>query len=130
MSGGFIVEASDDEDEDTTSGEADGRQSDTREQSELRNGTGHVASAAPTPSSRAPFLTAISPSALLEARIREDPRGDMDAWLNLIADCRRNSKVDEVRSVYNRFVKVFPQAVSSPLLQRCLGGHLIQALAG
>jgi cleavage stimulation factor subunit 3 len=56
-------------------------------------------------------MAGLDPVALLEARIKEDPRGDMDAWLNLIADHRRRNKLDEVRSVYNRFVEVFPQAV-------------------
>jgi cleavage stimulation factor subunit 3 len=52
----------------------------------------------------------MDPVVLLEARVKEDPRGDMDAWLNLIADNRRRSKLAEVRSVYSKFVEVFPQA--------------------
>ena len=50
-------------------------------------------------------------TAAYESRIAEDPRGDMDAWLGLIAEQRNRGKTDDVRSVYNRFLKVFPQAV-------------------
>lgn len=55
----------------------------------------------------------IDPVALLEARVKEDPRGDMDAWLNLIANHKRRNNFDGLRNVYNRFVEVFPQAVRS-----------------
>nr|XP_036579537.1 cfia complex component [Colletotrichum truncatum]KAF6787145.1 cfia complex component [Colletotrichum truncatum] len=47
---------------------------------------------------------------ILEDRVKEDPRGDMDAWLALIAEYRRNDQLDELRGVYDRFVQVFPQA--------------------
>ena len=50
---------------------------------------------------------------ILEDRIKEDSRGDMDAWLNLIAEYRKRGKVDEARSVYERFFNVFPAAVRS-----------------
>ncbi|KAK3077378.1 hypothetical protein LTS18_010429, partial [Coniosporium uncinatum] len=46
----------------------------------------------------------------LEDRIAEDPRGDMDAWLSLISEHRRRNKLDEARSVFDRFFKVFPHA--------------------
>jgi cleavage stimulation factor subunit 3 len=49
---------------------------------------------------------------ILEDRIKEDPRGDMDAWLSLIAEHRKRNKLDDARAVYDRFFKVFPQAVS------------------
>ena len=58
------------------------------------------------------MMGGIDPTALLEARVKEDPRGDMDAWLNLMAEYRRRSNLDSLRDVYNRFVEVFPQAVS------------------
>jgi cleavage stimulation factor subunit 3 len=52
---------------------------------------------------------------ILEDRIKEDPRGDIEAWLSLISEhCNRN-KLDEARAVYERFFKVFPQAVSLAL---------------
>ncbi|KOS17678.1 mRNA 3'-end-processing protein RNA14 [Escovopsis weberi] len=34
----------------------------------------------------------------------------MDAWLHLIADHKRRRRFDDVRSVYHRFLDVFPQA--------------------
>lgn len=49
---------------------------------------------------------------ILEDRIKEDPRGDIDAWLGLISEHRKRSKYAEARSVYERFFKVFPMAVS------------------
>lgn len=49
---------------------------------------------------------------ILEDRIKEDPRGDMDAWLSLIAEHRKRNKLDDARAVYERFFKVFPTAVS------------------
>lgn len=52
---------------------------------------------------------------ILEDRIQEDPRGDVEAWLALIAEYRSRNKLDDARAVYHRFFKVFPQAVSSAL---------------
>ena len=49
---------------------------------------------------------------LLESRVKQDPRGDMDAWLSLIEEYRRRSNMEELRSAYNRFLEVFPQSVS------------------
>lgn len=49
---------------------------------------------------------------LLEDRVKEDPRGDIEAWLSLISEHKKRNKVDEVRGVYDRFFAVFPQAVS------------------
>lgn len=49
----------------------------------------------------------------LEDRIKEEPRAAMDAWLDLIAELRRRNDIDQLRSVYERFVAVFPQAVSA-----------------
>lgn len=68
---------------------------------------------------------------LLEDRIKEDPRGDLDAWLSLISEHRKRNKLDDARAVYERFFKVFPSAVSSHSLFACyfmtdrdIGGHL------
>ncbi|RKF72115.1 mRNA 3'-end-processing protein RNA14 [Golovinomyces cichoracearum] len=47
---------------------------------------------------------------ILEDRIKEDTRGDIDAWLALIKEHRNRNKLDEARAVYERFLKVFPQA--------------------
>jgi len=48
---------------------------------------------------------------ILEDRIADDPRGDLDAWLSLINEYRRRNKLDDARAVYERFFKVFPTAV-------------------
>ncbi|KFA75821.1 hypothetical protein S40288_01953 [Stachybotrys chartarum IBT 40288] len=108
-SGGFLVEASDDEDDSAPNpGPA------PSQKPEVPSATPRSAAVSATPTDSAPIvppvMAGLDPVALLEARIKEDPRGDMDAWLNLIADHRRRNKLDEVRSVYNRFVEVFPQA--------------------
>jgi cleavage stimulation factor subunit 3 len=50
---------------------------------------------------------------IMEDRIAEDPRGDIEAWLTLIGEHRRRNKLDEARAVYDRFLKVFPSSVSS-----------------
>ncbi|RAL59998.1 hypothetical protein DID88_000624 [Monilinia fructigena] len=47
---------------------------------------------------------------MLEDRIKEDPRGDMEAWLSLIGEHRKRNKLDDARAVYERFLKVFPHA--------------------
>ncbi|TAQ85540.1 hypothetical protein B7494_g6137 [Chlorociboria aeruginascens] len=47
---------------------------------------------------------------ILEDRIKEDPRGDLEAWLSLISEHRSRNKLDDARAVYDRFFKVFPQA--------------------
>lgn len=50
---------------------------------------------------------------VLEDRIKEDPRGDLDAWLNLIAEHKKRNKLEDVRKTYDRFFKEFPAAVST-----------------
>lgn len=55
---------------------------------------------------------------ILEDRIRDDPKGDIEAWLSLITEHRNRHKLDEARAVYERFFKVFPQAVSSRNIQK------------
>ncbi|TVY80631.1 mRNA 3'-end-processing protein rna14 [Lachnellula suecica] len=47
---------------------------------------------------------------ILEDRIKEDPRGELDSWLALINEYRSRNKLDEARAAYERFFKVFPQA--------------------
>ncbi|KAI2732608.1 hypothetical protein CBS147332_1747 [Penicillium roqueforti] len=47
---------------------------------------------------------------MLEDRIREDPRGDIPAWLELIAEHRSRSRLDSARDTYERFLKLFPMA--------------------
>lgn len=52
---------------------------------------------------------------ILEDRIKEDPRGDLDAWLSLIGEHRKRGKVNDARNIYERLFVIFPQAVSSRL---------------
>ncbi|KAH8687146.1 hypothetical protein BGZ60DRAFT_363519 [Tricladium varicosporioides] len=47
---------------------------------------------------------------ILEDRIKDDPRGDLDAWLSLISEHRNRNKLEDARAVYDRFLKMFPQA--------------------
>ncbi|KAE9988890.1 hypothetical protein EG328_005600 [Venturia inaequalis] len=47
---------------------------------------------------------------ILEDRIADDPRGDVDAWMSLINEHQRRSKFDDARAVYDRFLHVFPFA--------------------
>ena len=48
---------------------------------------------------------------ILEDRIKEDPRGDLDAWQNLINEHKKRGKLEDARNVYERFLLVFPSAV-------------------
>ncbi|KAL2023732.1 hypothetical protein VTK56DRAFT_1446 [Thermocarpiscus australiensis] len=64
----------------------------------------YAAAAAAVP--RAP----VDKIAQLEDRIREDPRGAMDAWLALIAEHRAKNDIEKARQVYERFFATFPQA--------------------
>lgn len=50
---------------------------------------------------------------VLEDRIKDDPRGDMDAWLSLISEHKKRNRLDDARSTYERFFEVFPSAVST-----------------
>lgn len=49
---------------------------------------------------------------ILQDRVDEDPRGDISAWLELIAEHRARNRLDSAREVYERFLKEFPVAVS------------------
>jgi cleavage stimulation factor subunit 3 len=53
---------------------------------------------------------------MLEDRIQKDPRGDIPAWLELIAEHRGRGRLDIARETYERFFEVFPMAVSSHFL--------------
>lgn len=111
MSGGFIVEASDDEDDDSQNAPAGAHNPTLAHVGQDSNGTTPASISDALPS--APLgMAGVDPVVLLEARIQEDPRGDMDAWVHLIADHKRRSRLDDLRRLYNRFVEVFPQAVS------------------
>lgn len=64
-----------------------------------------------TPNSRLPHDRV----GILEDRIREDPRGDISAWLELIDEHRNRNRLDAARDAFERFLKIFPAAVSSDL---------------
>ena len=49
---------------------------------------------------------------ILEDRVKEDPRGNLAAWLELIHELKSRNKKEDVRNVYDRFLKKFPLAVS------------------
>lgn len=49
---------------------------------------------------------------ILQDRVDEDPRGDLSAWLELIAEHRGRNRLDSAREAYEQFLKVFPMAVS------------------
>ncbi len=50
---------------------------------------------------------------ILEDRIKEDLRGDLNAWLSLLDEHKKRGKFDDARTVYERFFEVFPSAVCS-----------------
>lgn len=52
---------------------------------------------------------------ILEDRIKDDSRGDLDAWLSLISEHRKRGKIEDARAVYERFFNVFPSSVSSSI---------------
>jgi cleavage stimulation factor subunit 3 len=71
-------------------------------------------SSAGTPTSAVPKARlAHDTIGILEDRIADDPRGDMDAWLSLLAELRSRNKKEEARRVYGKFFKQFPLAVRS-----------------
>lgn len=64
---------------------------------------------------------------ILEDRIKEDPRGDIDAWLSLISEHRKRGKLEDARNAYDRLFNVFPWAVSiyRPLSLLILTGCIV-----
>lgn len=50
---------------------------------------------------------------ILEDRIKDDPRGDIEAYHQLIEELKSRNKEDEVRKVYEDYLKVFPVDVST-----------------
>lgn len=50
----------------------------------------------------------------LEDRIKEDPKADTQAWLELIQHYRDKEQITNVRKVYERALEVFPTAVRLP----------------
>ncbi|KAI0129178.1 hypothetical protein BJ170DRAFT_707338 [Xylariales sp. AK1849] len=69
---------------------------------QVSNGRGYPPAALP----RLPVNTI----GILEDRVINDPRGDLDAWLALIEEHRKRNMIQDTRAVYERFLQVFPQA--------------------
>ncbi|MCJ1291561.1 mRNA 3'-end-processing protein rna14 [Xylographa carneopallida] len=72
---------------------------------------------------------------LLEDRIKEDERGDMDAWLSLIGEYRKRGKIEEARKVYERYFTVFPSAAEqwvayTQLENEAQNRHGVEAIFG
>jgi len=63
------------------------------------------------PSSSAPQRLPHDKVGRLEDRIKDDPKADTSAWLELIQHYRDKHQVDNVRRVYERMQDVFPTAV-------------------
>ena len=81
-------------------------------------GTSTAAESKPQPSNEATAVSLALPKArlphdtvgILEDRIKEDPVGDIAAWLDLIKEHRQRGKIDDARSVYDRFLIQLPSA--------------------
>lgn len=132
--GGFIVGSSDDEDDAPTPPKPAPTNTQSRDQSRaftrspLRqatpaqepntaqqlaqdtNGatfsTEHPVASGPNTKSRLPTDVV----GMLEDRIKEDPKGDIDAWFALIEEQKRRHKVEDTRNTYRRFLEMCPQA--------------------
>ncbi|KAH7018311.1 uncharacterized protein B0I36DRAFT_37791 [Microdochium trichocladiopsis] len=117
--GGFIVGSSDDEDEDdATPAPAPVTVPTTAIPRQSSPSVAHPQNPAMQPSGQPNTGSAPAMSerlqndtiGLLEDRVKEDPRGDMDAWKTLIQEQQRRNKIEDARAVYERFFAVFPQA--------------------
>ncbi|KAL3426355.1 cfia complex component [Phlyctema vagabunda] len=118
--GGFIADDSDDEDEVTIETQAAPAAVATAPEPHVAQPAAvpavtftQATPQAPTPISNTSFPKARLPhdkAGILEDRIKEDPRGDLEAWLSLISEHRNRNKLDDARTVYERFFKVFPTA--------------------
>lgn len=64
----------------------------------------------PSHASVVPPVMSYDPIAALELRVKEDPRGAMDAWLSLVAAYHQRNNIQETRDVYERFLAIFPHA--------------------
>lgn len=90
-------------DEIKTEGEGEGDEDDNNE----------VVNSAVNKATTAPKSTAsVSRVAQLEARIAKDPL-DGEAQLALLADAEAKGDLERTREVYERFLKVFPEQVST-----------------
>lgn len=81
-------------------------------ESEVKPASSSKATIGPTPKGRLPHDIL----GQLEDRVKEDPRGDLDAWLSLIDEHKKRGKLETARSVYERCLAVFPFAVCVSLI--------------
>lgn len=66
----------------------------------------------------------------LEDRIKDDPKGDTDAWLTLIKHYYDKGQYQGSRDVYKRFFEVFPTAVCDlQLIPFCDASFVLQTFA-
>lgn len=137
--GGFIVGSSDDEDDttpppaasntlkpnppdiqshtfshsplqqSTTSQDIAGNSTSSNPVAQVSNGHANVSPATNTSASKSRLPTDIM--GILEDRVKDDPRGEIDSWLGLIEEYRRRNMIHDTRAVYDRFFSVFPQSV-------------------
>lgn len=69
-------------------------------------------SVAPTPTTAGPKTRLPHDRVgILEDRIKEDPKGDLDAWQSLIKEHRDRNRYSETCKTYDRFFQIFPAAV-------------------
>ncbi|KAI0394408.1 hypothetical protein F5Y17DRAFT_427764 [Xylariaceae sp. FL0594] len=47
---------------------------------------------------------------ILEDRVKDDPKGDTEAWFALIEEQKRRHRIEDTRNTYERFLAIFPQA--------------------
>ncbi|KAL8289615.1 hypothetical protein RB601_005509 [Gaeumannomyces tritici] len=64
----------------------------------------------PSHASVVPPIMSYDPIPALELRVKEDPRGAIDAWLSLLAAYHQRNNIQEIRGAYERFLAVFPHA--------------------
>ncbi|KAI1131440.1 hypothetical protein F5Y10DRAFT_66685 [Nemania abortiva] len=130
---GFIVGSSDDEDDAPTPPSNAPKPTSTNTQpraytrSPLQQTTATEEAAAPPPNHAGSGTTATTENltvggtntklrlptdvvGMLEDRIKEDPKGDIEAWFALIEEQKRRHKIEDTRNTYERFLEIFPQA--------------------
>lgn len=118
--GGFIVGSSDDEDEDdatpaprpitVTSNMPEPTAAHEAQYQNPAAGLQSQPNAASAPGQAMSARLQADTIGLLEDRVKEDPRGDVDAWKALMQEQHRRNRIEDARDVYERFFGVFPQA--------------------
>jgi hypothetical protein len=112
VAGGFIMGSSDDEDDEQVPirGAVPGADAGGAAVGSKRSFSGSLKSP-PIPITTFSAPPPVDVTIALEARIAEDRRGDMDAWLALIGAHRSRHDPEGIRTIFNRFLEVFPHSV-------------------